>query len=203
MAGSGRRGKACLEGRHLRLREGFGGAHRPHSGGQLWGGCLRFPRFSTPERLGVFELLRDRKPSRTQIKYAFGNWFGALISSGVLEGDSQKMERGIRSLASDGHICTLAREQSTTCSVPPESNTRVSHAIPRETSERIFKWEIHSSNTLASRATPGTTRRRVLRGRSAGEMVSPSSACFLKTTIDSAKLLGTLRLAASDREPVG
>jgi hypothetical protein len=66
---------------------------------------------TTAERLTVLKVLR-RKPSTAHVKNLFGSWFAALVESGVLSEDAQHMSRGIRSLASDGHLCLSLGEKT-------------------------------------------------------------------------------------------
>jgi hypothetical protein len=66
---------------------------------------------TTIERLAVLGVLR-RKPSTEHVKNLFDSWFAALVASGVLSSDAQRMSRGIRSLASDGHVCLSLGERT-------------------------------------------------------------------------------------------
>lgn len=43
---------------------------------------------------------------------AFGSWFEALIASGVLAEGSQRMQRGTRCVARDGHLCSSIGEKT-------------------------------------------------------------------------------------------
>ena len=63
------------------------------------------------ERLAVLEVLR-RKPTTERVREIFGSWFKALIESGVIGSDSQKMSRGIKCLAKDGHVCLSLGEKT-------------------------------------------------------------------------------------------
>lgn len=48
--------------------------------------------------------MRDQ-PTRARVRRVFGSWFEALIAAGVLDADAQRMSRGTRCLALDGHVC--------------------------------------------------------------------------------------------------
>jgi hypothetical protein len=167
-------------------------------------GVYDFRGLSTAQRLGVFELLRDRKPSRAQINNACGSWFGALISSGVLEGDSQKMGRGIRSLASDGHICHSLGERTIDDLL---SAAGIEHTREPGYPEGNFRADFQVGETLIEyfglagdpQYDEKTRVKREICTRHGVRLV----CLFPQDVVDSAKLLGTLRLAASEREPAG
>jgi hypothetical protein len=72
--------------------------------GALWG-------LTTAERAEVLELLTHR-PSRMRITELYGSWLAALIDAGVLEGGAHRTLRGIRSIASDGHVCLSLGERT-------------------------------------------------------------------------------------------
>lgn len=63
------------------------------------------------ERLRVLRLFGN-KPSDKRVAELFGSWFHALIKSGVLDEDAQRMARGIRCLAKDGHCCLSLGEKT-------------------------------------------------------------------------------------------
>jgi hypothetical protein len=66
---------------------------------------------TSSERLVILKVLK-KKPSKEQVSNLFGSWFAALVASGVLSSDAQRMSRGIRSLASDGHVCLSLGERT-------------------------------------------------------------------------------------------
>ncbi|WP_216892062.1 hypothetical protein [Nocardia alni] len=49
--------------------------------------------------------LRKNYPSIERVRETFGSWLAVLIKSGILPEGTQKMSRGIRSIAKDGHVC--------------------------------------------------------------------------------------------------
>lgn len=53
-----------------------------------------------------------RKPSIKSIKKVYGSWFEALLKTGVIEGDSLKTSRGIKTIANDGHVCLSLGERT-------------------------------------------------------------------------------------------
>lgn len=63
----------------------------------------------------LMSLLRAR-PAPEAVRREFGSWFVALVEAGVIEGGSQQMSRGIRSVALDGHVC-LSLGERTICDV--------------------------------------------------------------------------------------
>ena len=66
---------------------------------------------STEQRLAVLKILK-RKPTLRRVKVLFKSWFNALIEAGVLEDDAQRLSRGTRCLANDGHVCLSLGEKS-------------------------------------------------------------------------------------------
>ena len=70
-----------------------------------------FAGLSAAQIAAVLRLIK-KKPSRDSIKERFGTWFHALVAAGVLPSGSQQMERGIRSVAQDGHICLSLGERT-------------------------------------------------------------------------------------------
>lgn len=70
-----------------------------------------FLNFDKDERFKVLCLLGN-KPSDKRVAELFGSWFHALVKSGVLDEDAQKMARGIRCLAKDGHCCLSLGEKT-------------------------------------------------------------------------------------------
>jgi len=66
---------------------------------------------NTSERLVILRVLK-KKPSSAHVRTLFGSWFAALVASEVLSSDAQRMSRGIRSLASDGHVCLSLGERT-------------------------------------------------------------------------------------------
>lgn len=66
---------------------------------------------STKQRLKVLKILKN-KPSEEQVKRKFNSWFNALIEAGVLDDDAQKLSRGTRCRANDGHICLSLGEKT-------------------------------------------------------------------------------------------
>jgi hypothetical protein len=72
--------------------------------GSLWGR-------STAERVEILELLTHR-PSRKRIRDLYGSWLAALIQANVLEDGAHQTARGVRSIASDGHVCLSLGERT-------------------------------------------------------------------------------------------
>ncbi|MDO9628016.1 MAG: hypothetical protein Q7I96_10410 [Methanobacteriaceae archaeon] len=66
---------------------------------------------TTEERLSLLKILK-RKPNLIRVKKIFGSWFNALIEADVLDQDSQRMARGTRCLAKDGHLCYSLAEKT-------------------------------------------------------------------------------------------
>ncbi|MBT9296449.1 MULTISPECIES: hypothetical protein [Rhodococcus] len=52
------------------------------------------------------------QPDIASVKAEFGSWLGLLIAASVLPNGTQKMARGIRSVAADGHVCTSLGERT-------------------------------------------------------------------------------------------
>lgn len=70
-----------------------------------------FLDLSTKSRIEVFEILK-RKVRPSQVNKLFGSWFHALVESGILNEDSQRMVIGTRCLAADGHLCFSLGEKT-------------------------------------------------------------------------------------------
>lgn len=66
---------------------------------------------SVEEKIIILKLLKG-KPSIKVIKKKFGSWFNALVESGILNDDAQKMSRGIKCLAEDGDVCLSLGEKT-------------------------------------------------------------------------------------------
>lgn len=56
--------------------------------------------------------LAARRPTLERIKDSFGSWLNLLTVSGVLPGGAHHTVRGIRSVASDGHVCLSLPERT-------------------------------------------------------------------------------------------
>ena len=96
--------------------------------------------FSKEERLLILRVLK-RRPTVERVKELFGSWFEALIEAGVLESGTQRMGRGIRCIAKDGHVCLSLGEKVVddvlyTFGIPhdkepryPEGNFRADFAV--------------------------------------------------------------------------
>jgi hypothetical protein len=63
------------------------------------------------ERITLLKILR-KKPTRKRVKEVFGSWFVALIHAGILDDGTRKTQRGIQSVAQDGHICFSLGERT-------------------------------------------------------------------------------------------
>ena len=63
------------------------------------------------KRFAAIRILRDR-PDPARVRELFGSWLHALIEAGVLEEDAQRMARGTRCLAKDGHVCHSIGEKT-------------------------------------------------------------------------------------------
>ncbi len=72
-----------------------------------------FAGISKDHLADILKLMR-RKPQEHLVSLYFGSWFQMLVQSGIISGDSQQMERGVRSIATDGHLC-LSLGQRTVC----------------------------------------------------------------------------------------
>lgn len=70
-----------------------------------------FIDLSTKERLIVFKILKNR-PTLERVKSLFGSWMNALIEANLLNEDAQRMSRGIKCLAKDGHVCKSLGEKT-------------------------------------------------------------------------------------------
>ncbi len=53
-----------------------------------------------------------KRPTPRHVKNSHGSWLQVLVSSGILPDGSQKMARGVRSLAADGHVCHSIAEKT-------------------------------------------------------------------------------------------
>jgi hypothetical protein len=56
--------------------------------------------------------LRRSGPSARSITSLFGSWFLGLVEAGILADGSQRTNRGIRTVASDGHMCSSLGERT-------------------------------------------------------------------------------------------
>jgi len=95
-----------------------------------------------PSRLAdVLKLLRT-SPSQECVKSHFGSWFVALVEAGVLPNGSQATNRGIRSVALDGHVC-LSLGERTICDLFHRYGIKHRREVPYP-GERAFRadWEI-------------------------------------------------------------
>jgi len=63
-----------------------------------------YPRSASPEELLAFLRLIWDWPDRSTVNELFGSWHGALAASGVLGDGTERMTRGVRSIADDGHL---------------------------------------------------------------------------------------------------
>ncbi len=66
---------------------------------------------SFEQRRELMKILIDR-PTTDRVREAFGSWFEALVAAGVLDGAAQRMTRGTRCLANDGHVCLSIGEKT-------------------------------------------------------------------------------------------
>jgi len=66
---------------------------------------------STEQRLLFLKILK-RKPTLRRVKVLFKSWFNALVEAGVLEHDAQRLSRGTKCLANDGHVCLSLGEKT-------------------------------------------------------------------------------------------
>jgi hypothetical protein len=66
---------------------------------------------SFEQRRELVRILIDR-PAVERVRNAFGSWFEALVAAGVLDGAAQRMMRGTRCLANDGHVCLSIGEKT-------------------------------------------------------------------------------------------
>lgn len=83
-----------------------------------------FTTLSDEERVRLFKALKG-KPRARAIKAAFGSWFNALCEAGILEGETQRLPRGTRCKANDGHLCLSLPEKTI-------DDLLFAHAIPHE-----------------------------------------------------------------------
>lgn len=66
---------------------------------------------SFEQRCELVKILIDR-PATERVRETFGSWFEALVAAGVLDGAAQRMARGTRCLANDGHVCLSIGEKT-------------------------------------------------------------------------------------------
>lgn len=66
---------------------------------------------SFEQRCALVKVLIDR-PATDRVRETFGSWFEALVAAGVLDGAAQRMARGTRCLANDGHVCLSIGEKT-------------------------------------------------------------------------------------------
>jgi len=83
----------------------------PPSDFQVGRNALLFSGVDPAARKEVLRVLSSR-PSMTAVNREFGSWFNALVEAGVLEGGAQRMARGTRCLAHDGHLCHSLAEKT-------------------------------------------------------------------------------------------
>lgn len=70
------------------------------------------PRDASPEELLAFLRLIWDWPDRSTVNELFCSWHGALAASGVLGDGTERMGRGVRSIADDGHLCLSYGERT-------------------------------------------------------------------------------------------
>ena len=51
-------------------------------------------------------------PLQKKFVEVFGSWLQALMLAGILENGTQRMSRGVRCIANDGHICNSLAEKT-------------------------------------------------------------------------------------------
>ena len=66
---------------------------------------------SFEQRRELVKILIGR-PGIERVRETFGSWFEALVAAGVLDGAAQRMIRGTRCLANDGHLCLSIGEKT-------------------------------------------------------------------------------------------
>jgi hypothetical protein len=66
---------------------------------------------SFEQRRELVKILIGR-PTTASVRETFGSWFEALVAAGALDGASQRMARGTRCLANDGHVCLSIGEKT-------------------------------------------------------------------------------------------
>ena len=71
-----------------------------------------YPVSASPEELLAFLRLIWDWPDRSTVSELFGSWHGALAASGVLGDGTERMSRGVRSIAEDGHLCLSYGERT-------------------------------------------------------------------------------------------
>jgi len=71
-----------------------------------------YPRDASPEELLAFFRLLWDWPNRSTANELFGSWHGALAASGVLGDGTERMSRGVRSIADDGQLCLSYGERT-------------------------------------------------------------------------------------------
>jgi hypothetical protein len=84
--------QAIVAGRRAAIR-----SELPSEGGEEWQRAL---------------CVLPRKPAQARIKDLFGSWFEALVESGVVDRAGQRLSRGTRCLAEDGHVCWSIGEKT-------------------------------------------------------------------------------------------
>ncbi|MCE5291151.1 MAG: hypothetical protein LLG14_18215, partial [Nocardiaceae bacterium] len=65
-----------------------------------------------PETQVKLVTLGKRTPTPERIRAAYGSWLAVLIKSGVLPEGTQRMTRGTRCIAKDGHVCHSLPEKA-------------------------------------------------------------------------------------------
>ncbi|ROP64883.1 MULTISPECIES: DUF2510 domain-containing protein [unclassified Curtobacterium] len=84
----------------------------PRQGGSGYAFLDKYPRSASPEELLAFLRLIWDWPDRSTVNEVFGSWHGALAASGVLGDGTERMSRGVRSIANDGHLCLSYGERT-------------------------------------------------------------------------------------------
>lgn len=102
-----------------------------------------FGGLSAAQIAAVLRIMKQR-PSRRSIKEHFGTWFHALVAAGVLPSGSQQMERGVRTVAQDGHLC-LSLGERTICDLLFQLGVEHEREVPYP-GERSFRsdWRVAS-----------------------------------------------------------
>jgi hypothetical protein len=83
----------------------------------------------TPEQVTKVVQLRKTRPSLGDVKQSFGSWFAALVFAGVVNSGAQKMNRGVRCLAQDGHVC-LSLGEKTICDLLHRHGIKHEREVP-------------------------------------------------------------------------
>lgn len=84
----------------------------PRQDGPGYGFIDEYPRSASSEELLAFLRLLWDWPDRSTVSELFGTWHGALAASGVLGDGTERMSRGVRSIAEDGHLCLSYGERT-------------------------------------------------------------------------------------------